>query len=73
MAMSDTIPSRFNMRVEGRFKERLQRLMDKKGIDGTSVVKLAIAEMAEREFGQDMPDTPVRTMPRKANSPSVKK
>lgn len=48
--MAKKIPQRFSLRVDGEFKERLEKLMKKKGIDGTSVIKLAIAEMAEREL-----------------------
>jgi antitoxin component of RelBE/YafQ-DinJ toxin-antitoxin module len=41
---------RFNMRIEGDFKDRLERLKKKHGIDGSSVVKMAVAQMAERDL-----------------------
>lgn len=44
---------RFNMRIEGDFEDRLEKLMKKKGLDRSGIVRLAIAEMYERELVYD--------------------
>ncbi len=41
---------RFNMRIEGEFKKRLDALANKKGISATSVVREAIFEKYDREI-----------------------
>lgn len=41
---------RFNMRIEGEFKKRLDALANKKGINATSVVREAIFEKYDREI-----------------------
>lgn len=41
---------RLHMRVDSDFKDRLEGLKKKHGIDASSVVKMAVAQMAERDL-----------------------
>ena len=41
---------RFNMRIQGEFKQRLDALVKKKGISASSVVREAIYEKYDREI-----------------------
>lgn len=46
----DDNKARFSMRVDGDFRDRLEKLKKKHGIDASSVVKMAVAQMADRDL-----------------------